>query len=138
MEKEKPIKRIQLFAKTQNLSIRKFEEAAELRPNVIQNAVTRNSHVSDDTLCKIMDAFPQLNLKWVLKGTGEMLLHGKSATRSNSVQREPDYEEFSHLIEQVNDDMLAIRMKEKLFRLYQSNSDLKTELLRVYKLIGDI
>ena len=138
MENEKPIKRIQLFAQLNKLSIGKFEEAAGLNHNVIQNAIQRNSHMSDDTLAKIMTAFPQLSMKWVLVGKGEMLLTPRDVFGNSSIQQEPDYAKFVEKLNAIEDDEMAADLKLELFQLYQANSDLKTDLLRVYKLIGDI
>ena len=138
MEQEKAIKRIQRFAQLNKLSIGKFEEAAGLSHNVIQNAIQRNSHMSDDTLGKIMTAFPELSMKWVLTGKGEMLLTTKDVLGSSSIQQEPSYAGFIEKLSRIEDSDLAADLKVELFQLYQSNSDLKTDLLRVYKLIGDI
>ena len=138
MEQEKPIKRIQRFAQLSKLSIGKFEEAAGLNHNVIQNAIQRNSHMSDDTLGKIMMAFPDLSIKWVLTGRGEMLLTTKEVLGNSSIQKEPGYAGFIEKLNRIEDGELAADLKVDLFQLYQTNSDLKTDLLRVYKLIGDI
>ena len=138
MENEKPIKRIQRFAQLSKLSIGKFEEAAGLNHNVIQNAIQRNSHMSDDTLGKIMTAFPQLSMKWVLTGKGEMLLTAKNVVANSSIQQEPDYARFMQKLDQIDNDLLTADLKVDLFQLYQANSSLKTDLIRVYKLIEDI
>ena len=138
MENEKPIKRIQRFAQLSKLSIGKFEEAAGLNHNVIQNAIQRNSHMSDDTLGKIMTAFPQLSMKWVLIGKGEMLLTSKEVFSNSRIQQEPDFAKVLQKLDLIENDVLVADLKVDLFQLYQSNSDLKTDLLRVYKLIGDI
>ena len=138
MEQEKPIKRIQRFAQLSQLSIGKFEEAAGINHNVIQNAIQRNSHMSDDTLAKIMTTFPELSIKWILTGKGEMLLTTKEVLGNSSIQQEPSYAGFIEKLSKIDDKELAADLKVELFQLYQSNSDLKTDLLRVYKLIGDI
>ena len=135
MEEEKPIARIQLFAKATNLSIKKFEKACGLTPHIIQNAINRKSNLSDDTLGKIMLAFPNLNFTWVLLGRGQMLLN---ESVSSDLQQEPDYKEFLKMLQQIGNDSLAISMRDKLFELYQNNSHLKTELLNAYRLIGNL
>lgn len=137
MEMELPISRIQLFAKVNSLSIKKFEATCEIKPNVLQNAITRKSSISIDTLGKIKSAFPDLSLNWVIFGKGEMLL-SKSNAINDKINQEPDYAEFLQIIQRIEDNELLMPLKEKLFQLYQSNSALKSELLRVYQLIGDI
>ena len=137
METEKPITRVQLFARLKKLSIKKFEETCQLSPHVIQNAINRKSNMSDDTLGKILLTFPDLSLKWVLLGKGEMLLD-KNVSANAEMQQEPDYKEFLGLIQRIGDAKLVIPMQNKLFELYQSNSDLKTELINAYKLIRNV
>ena len=130
--------RIQLFAQLNDLSIGKFEKIAGLNHNVIQNAIQRNSHMSDDTLAKIMTAFPQLSIKWVLTGKGEMLITVKDVIGNSSIQQESDYAKFVHKLDAIDNDLLNAELKMDLFQLYQANSSLKTDLIRVYKLIEDI
>ena len=137
METEKPITRIKLFAKLNKLSIKKFEEACGLKPNVIQNAVNRKSSMSDVTLGQIKVAFPNLNLTWVLLGKEEMLLTDIS-TINNKMGQDPDYKEVVEIIGRIDDEMVARPLRDRLFQLYQNNSDLKSELLRVYKIIGNL
>ena len=138
MQQEKPIKRIQLFAKLSKLSIGKFEKTACLNHNVIQNAIQRNSQMSDDTLARIMEAFPELSIKWVLTGKGEMLLTSRSVVENSSIQQEPNFAKFMQKLETIDDELLIADLKVELFQLYQANSSLKTDLIRVYKLIEDI
>ena len=137
MEIEKPITRIKLFAKLNNLSIKKFEEACDLKANVIQNAVNRKSSMSDVTLGKIKSAFPNLNMTWVLLGKEEMLLTENSNAKEK-MNQDPDYKQILQMLERLDDTTLATSIQDKLFELYQNNSDLKTELLRVYQLVGNL
>lgn len=137
MEEEKPIKRIQLFAKIQNLSIKNFEKTAGLNPNVIQNAIARNSNMSDDTLRKLLRRFPELNMTWVLLGQGEMLLTTKTVSGQKDIMQEPDFAEVLDIVNSISDEALSPTLRDKIFQLYQANSDLKTKLLQVYQMIGN-
>ena len=138
MEDEKPIKRIQRFAQLSKLTIGKFEEAAGLSHNVIQNAIQRNSHMSDDTVGKIMAAFPQLSMKWLLLGKGDMLLTTKELFGNSGIQEEPNFARFIEKLNSIDNAAVVAELKVDLFQLYQTNSDLKTDLLRIYKLVGDM
>lgn len=84
-----------------------------------------------------MLAFPNLNMKWILAGKGEMLLT-KTSEAQKLMYQEPAYSEILQMIEQLGDESKTGPIKERLFLLYQSNSSLKSELLRVYQLIDDI
>ena len=137
METEKPITRIQLFARVSHLSIKKFEVTCKLNPNLLQNALNRKSSLSDETLGKIKLAFPNLNLDWVILGHGKMLLNDPQVTHSE-LQQEPDYKYFLEIIQQIGNQDLAAMMQDKLFALYQTNSSLKTDLLNAYKLINTL
>ena len=136
-ETEKPVTRIQLFAKVSNLSIKKFEKTCKLNPNVIQNALNRKSSLSDETLGKIKLAFPNLSLEWTILGHGKMFLNDPETSRSG-IQQEPEYKGFLEAIQQIDDKELAVMIQDKLFALYQSNSSLKTDLLNAYKLINNL
>lgn len=138
MEEEKPIKRIQLFAKLNRLSIKEFERRAGLNPNVIQNAIARNSCMSDDTLRKVLHTYPQLNMNWVLLGQGEMLMTpGMVVGKACKLEKEPSSKEVLGLINKISDNSLAPELRDKMFQLYQANSGLKSELLRIYQMIGN-
>ena len=93
--------------------------------------------MSDVTLGQIKLAFPNLNLNWVLLGKEEMLLTD-SSTINNKMGQDPDYKEVVEIIGRIDDDLLARPLRDKLFQLYQNNSDLKSELLRVYQMIGNL
>ena len=90
--------------------------------------------MSDVTLGQIKTAFPNLNLSWVLLGQGEMLLSESNAS-NDTMRQDPDYKEILQMIERIGDENLAISIQNKLFELYQNNSDLKTELLSAYKMV---
>ena len=137
MEEEKPIGRIKLFAKLSKLSIKKFEEICKLKPNVVQNAINRKSNMHDTMLGPIMQAFPNLSMRWVLLGQGEMLLNANTTT-SQEMRQDPDFKEILSMIERIDDQTLSTSIKYKIFELCQNNSTLKSELLKAYKLVGNI
>ena len=60
------------FIEYTGMSVRRFENACCLqRGNV--SSMTDNSAIGSDKLSKIIDAFPELNIEWLLCGKGEML-----------------------------------------------------------------
>lgn len=138
MEKRKPVERIKIFATMSNLKIAKFERMIGVNQNTIQTAIKRNSNMSDETLSKIIVKFPNLNINWVLTGKGKMLLSEEFTQEDRSEIEEPDFEEVLQLIKVIDDKDISILLQEKIFKLYQLNSQLKSDLLRIYRLTDNL
>lgn len=67
-------------------SVREFERKCGLTNGQISSIGTQGPTAS--VLSRIADTFPELNLNWLFRGTGEMLLSGKADTASPSVQND--------------------------------------------------
>ena len=63
--------RLKEFATFSDLSIRSFEEKCGLNRGNISN-MNEDGSIGSDKLSKIFDAFPNLNPKWLIVGTGTM------------------------------------------------------------------
>ena len=63
--------RLRLFIKHENLTIRAFETRIGLSNGYVKNIHTS---IQPDKLEKIAEAFPTLNLGWLLVGKGQMLI----------------------------------------------------------------
>lgn len=72
--------RVQQYCKYKNMGISRFEKLAGLS-NGYFNQVTKRP--SDNSLLKISKAHPDLNLAWLLTGTGPMLEPAGNPTRGN-------------------------------------------------------
>lgn len=72
--------RVQQYCKYKNMGISRFEKLAGLS-NGYFNQVTKRP--SDNSLLKISKAHPDLNLAWLLTGTGSMLEPSDNLIRSN-------------------------------------------------------
>lgn len=72
--------RVQQYCKYKNMGISRFEKLAGLS-NGYFNQVTKRP--SDNSLLKISKAHPDLNLAWLLTGTGSMLEPSDNPIRGN-------------------------------------------------------
>lgn len=72
--------RVQQYCKYKNMGISRFEKLAGLS-NGYFNQVTKRP--SDNSLLKISKAHPDLNLAWLLTGTGPMLEPSDNLIRGN-------------------------------------------------------
>lgn len=64
--------RLYKIAEFRGLSMRKFEELCNLKRGNISN-MTDNGTIGSDKLSKIIDAVPNVDIKWLLTGEGEMI-----------------------------------------------------------------
>ena len=68
--------RLKRLAQTEGLSIRAFEEMCGLGRGNISN-MSQEGGIGSDKLTKIIDAFPMVDLYWLLTGEGDMLKSNK-------------------------------------------------------------
>lgn len=64
--------RLYKIAEYKGLSMRKFEELCNLKRGNISN-MTEYGTIGSDKLSKIIDAFSEVNIEWLLTGRGDML-----------------------------------------------------------------
>lgn len=70
-QEESPVKqRLATFAKSQQISVRKFERSCGLTEGYI-NAI--RVAPGPDKVAMILKAYPELNVDWLLTGEGEMV-----------------------------------------------------------------
>lgn len=64
--------RLVKFIKYKRISQRKFQETSKISNGFVSNIKVS---IAPDTINKIKSAYPELNIDWLLEGTGEMLLN---------------------------------------------------------------
>lgn len=74
--------RLTLFVQSKEMSIRRFEEACGLANGTI--GAIKSQGPTAVVVSKISEAFPDLNLNWLFRGTGSMFL-GESSQPTPSV-----------------------------------------------------
>ena len=111
------------FIKYLNLSVNKFEKQAGFSTGNIP-------HMSDNVPVKaqqkILSAFPELNLTWLLTGVGEMLNTPKES--------EEDQIRFSISSDADIDLRAKLALREQECRLMQSNIDALREIIQTQKM----
>lgn len=60
------------FIKYKRISQRKFQETAMISNGFVSNI---KKSIASDTIVKISNAYPELNIDWLLEGEGEMIKH---------------------------------------------------------------
>lgn len=80
--------RLAEFVKHTGLSDNQFTLKSGLSNGQLANITKKKSSFTNDTIEKILYAFPELNIEWVLKGEGEML------RKKNAVSLREDQEEY--------------------------------------------
>ena len=60
------------FIEYQGISTFAFEKKIGVK-STIEKAIRANTNLRSDILAKIIEVFPEINPKWLLTGTGEML-----------------------------------------------------------------
>lgn len=69
------VSRLKYFMETQQIAISQFADTCRIpRPTVSQLLNGRNKKVSDEIICKIHTAFPQLSVLWLMFGEGDMTM----------------------------------------------------------------
>lgn len=70
------VSRLTTFKNWTNLTSSQFADKARIpRPTLSQFLNGRNKRLSDDLISKLHSAFPELNVLWLLFGSGEMLVN---------------------------------------------------------------
>lgn len=73
--------RLKLFIDSEGVSSSQFADACNIpRPSLSQFLNGRNKKISDIFVTQIHDAFPNLNIMWLMFGEGSMLIDGASPT----------------------------------------------------------
>nr|WP_286855795.1 helix-turn-helix transcriptional regulator [Proteiniphilum sp. UBA4988] len=78
------IDRLKLFIKSKGLGQTKFEERVGFSRGYISKVKTS---IGADKLSNIVEAFPDLNLDWLITGKGEDDKHSGSASRCRTNNR---------------------------------------------------
>lgn len=73
------VERLKSFISYLNLQHSQFADSADIpRPSLSQIITGRNKKISNEFITKIHNAYPELNIMWLLFGDGVMLLRNKA------------------------------------------------------------
>jgi len=69
----KPIERVEIIIKDNNLNTSQLEKIINAGNGTIQTAIKRKANLKDKTLIQILSHFSNYRCEWLLLGEGEML-----------------------------------------------------------------
>jgi len=134
----KPIERLELFLKSEGITITACEEKCGFSLGTLRKAISKKTDLKTDSIIKIIEGYPKLDTDWFLMGKGIMI---KSVNPSNILEDfieqfiNQKYGEtikgFEQKIEALEDEL-----KFKSFMADQLDEELIKEikfLLKTYK-----
>ena len=108
------LSRMEQFLEHEGISHRSFSLSIGMSAAYFSNSIKKGSSPSGDLLATIVDVYPDLNLRWVLLGEGEMKIkegsvnepgsdYGKSGSIDDLIEQKIDLklEAFSEAIKMV-------------------------------------
>ena len=120
----KPIERIEIFIHFKKISPHAFEQKIELSNGYFSKQLKHLGSVGSDILIRIYQAYPELDILWVLTGEGQML---KEAMLQNEQIDNSIIEDFTNKYTNEN---------KKLKKLENDFDKLQTSLSDKEKIIG--
>ncbi len=120
----KPIERIAIFIHFKKISPHAFEQKIELSNGYFSKQLKHLGSVGSDILIKIYQAYPELDILWILTGEGQML---KEAVKQSQEIDEIILEDFTNKYTSEN---------KKLKKLENDFDKLQTSLSDKEKIIG--
>jgi len=134
----KPIERLELFLKSEGITITACEEKCGFSLGTLRKAISQKRALKTDSIIKIIEGYPKFDTDWFLMGKGIMI---KSVNPSNVLEDfieqfiNQKYGEtikgFEQKIEALEDEL-----KFKSFMLEEFDGELIKEiksLLKIYK-----
>lgn len=86
--------RLKEYIDNQRTTIKEFERRNKFSNGLIARIVRENGNMSTRHLQVIGENHPELNMEWLIKGVGEMLINEKEITESEIYQKLQDDVEF--------------------------------------------
>ncbi|WP_340074578.1 hypothetical protein [Leptobacterium sp. I13] len=107
----KIVDRIKLFIDHRNISMRRFDESIGMSKGYMSRQIKTNASVGGDVLERIIDAYPELNPIWLLKGEGDMLYTRNMVQEASAIYHTPDTFEKTLLL-YLDHPKIVERIKE--------------------------
>lgn len=89
--------RINLILKTKNLTLKQFSEEIGMQPSNMSHIMSGRHKPSLDFVLKVINRYPEINIKWLTLGEGEMFATSGPAR----VQREPQSAVHNAVVQNV-------------------------------------
>lgn len=96
------VSRLRSFMDSQSVTNSQFADTCNIpRPTLTQLLAGRNKKISNELIGKIHEAYPWLNVMWLMFGEGPMVTGGSTQTSEpQKTQNQPSYESYSTDFEQ--------------------------------------
>ena len=105
--------RLREFIEYQGLSIRSFEEEAQITQGLVSRTIKNNLILSGENLIKITERWPSLNIEWLLNGRGEMIRTEELKLKEMLKKAEQDVAYWKNLV-----DTLTLAVQDKYSNIY--------------------
>jgi hypothetical protein len=120
----KPIERITIYLQFKSIAPYSFERKIRLSNGYVSKQLKHNGSVGSDILIRICEHYPDLNILWVLSGTGSMILEPDAAAVEPKVDEYVmQYEAHNTKLKTLEEDLermtYRIRDKDKIIGLYE-------------------
>jgi hypothetical protein len=123
----KPIERIAIFIHFKKISPHAFEQKIELSNGYFSKQLKHLGSVGSDILIRIYQAYPELDILWVLTGEGQMLkeemLHNEHIDNSIIEDFTNKYTNENKKLKKLENDFdklqTSLSDKEKIIGLYE-------------------
>lgn len=120
----KPIERITIYLQFKSIAPYSFERKIRLSNGYVSKQLKHNGSVGSDILIRICEHYPDLNILWVLTGTGPMILEPDDApTEPHVDEYVMQYEAHNTKLKTLEEDLekmiYRIRDKDKIIGLYE-------------------
>jgi len=134
VDDKKPIHRLDDFRRAIKMTIANFEKSIGYGYNSFGSALQRGSSINDEAIHLIIQRYPELSLKWLFSGTGNMLNNSTDVVEVAPFG-EPNLHHVYELMENIepvntNPKILA-KLKNEVIRLYSVHLELKKELQKI-------
>lgn len=114
----KMISRISEFIKFKGLSVRSFEQSIGASDGMIRRAINNGTDIQSKWITSIAEKYPQINLRWLIIGKGDMLAPNDLPTSSS------DKMLLDKVIELTKENTI---LKEEIKRIGEQKKPIKTD-----------
>lgn len=90
----KVLQRLRVFVKSKGLTLKAFGDSVDVTEGTIKSMFNRGTNPSVDMLLKISNAYPNISLKWLLKGEGEMYNGNEVRAEASKTEIKTTYREY--------------------------------------------
>jgi transcriptional regulator with XRE-family HTH domain len=101
-----------------------FAKQTTLSKQTVNNIISGRHVTKSDVLEKILQAYPDLNINWLLNGKGSMWLsqgstasQGKSRSKGKAAQSQEDERSYRELIKEIEHLNHVIQLKDEMIEL---------------------